>query len=83
MGLLDFLGPLKPLVLVVVWVSIGISWFLAIAITFLVPFSFFLTVPAMIILGVVSIFAIGGLYIVGKKSPENCQLIDGDLVCDI
>lgn len=81
MGLLDFLGPLKPLIMLVIWSFILVSWAFAILITIFVPFAFFLTVPWMVILGAITIFALFGLYI-GKKKMPGCTIIDDKLVCD-
>jgi len=70
MGFLDFLGPFK--ILIYILLSVLIAWL--IMITILVPFSFFLTVPGFLIIGIVwSVAAI--------MPKQKCVMIDGKMDC--
>jgi len=75
MGLLDFLGPLKLTI-------IGGAWFTLIALTILLPVvSWWFTIPAMVVLGIIQ----GFLLVKGRKAektiPSGCRFDEGKLIC--
>ena len=79
---LNFLGAFKPIVVVIIWFFIITTWVLAILATILIPFAFVWAVPLMFILFPITIFSIGGLYIVNKKA-KTCSKMDGKMTCDL